>query len=114
MASAQVTETQLEELPIETRSVKALQLQHLKRSFDLFAGNYGSKPDIDTRRSVRQADMLQHNHSTFIECAKTDKVHCLLQPRSQVEVQGRLKPTLVTCFMHMFQPSQVLICTDSR
>lgn len=58
MASAQVAETQLEELPIETRSVKALQLQQLKRSFDLFAGNYGSKPDVDTRRSVHLADIV--------------------------------------------------------
>lgn len=48
MAAAQVAETQLDELPIETRSVKALQLQQLKRSFDLFAGNYGSKPDLDS------------------------------------------------------------------
>lgn len=55
MASAQVAEGQLEELPIETRSVKALQLQQLKRSFDLFAGNYGSKPDVDTGRSVSLA-----------------------------------------------------------
>ncbi len=52
MAPAQVAETQLEELPIETRSVKALQLQQLKRSFDLFAGNYGSKPDLDSGRSA--------------------------------------------------------------
>ena len=54
MAPAQVAETQLEELPIETRSVKALQLQQLKRSFDLFAGNYGSKPDLDSGRSATQ------------------------------------------------------------
>lgn len=52
MAPAQVAQTQLEELPIETRSVKALQLQQLKRSFDLFAGNYGSKPDLDSGRSA--------------------------------------------------------------
>lgn len=67
MASAQVAETQLEELPIETRSVKALQLQQLKRSFDLFAGNYGSKPDVDTRRSVRLVDMLRHSHFTSVQ-----------------------------------------------
>ena len=54
MAAAQVAETQLDELPIETRSVKALQLQQLKRSFDLFAGNYGSKPDLDSGRSAAQ------------------------------------------------------------
>ncbi|KAL3154918.1 Prolactin-2C3 [Trebouxia sp. C0009 RCD-2024] len=48
MASAQFAETQLEELPVEKRSVKALQLQQLKRSFDLFAGNHESKPDVDT------------------------------------------------------------------
>ncbi len=54
MAPAQVAQTQLEELPIETRSVKALQLQQLKRSFDLFAGNYGSKPDLDSGRSATQ------------------------------------------------------------
>lgn len=52
MAPAQVSQTRLEELPIETRSVKALQLQQLKRSFDLFASNYGSKPDLDTGRSA--------------------------------------------------------------
>ena len=50
MAPGRNGETQLEELPIETRSVKALQLQQLKRSFDLFAGNYGSKPDVHTAR----------------------------------------------------------------
>ena len=52
MAPAQAAVTSREELPIETRSVKALQLQQLKRSFDLFAGNYGSKPDTDTARWV--------------------------------------------------------------
>ena len=52
MAPGQAADTQLNELPIDTRSVKALQLQQLKRSFDLFAGNYGSKPDVDTGRSV--------------------------------------------------------------
>ena len=52
MATAQVEAAQPEDLPIEKRSVKALQLQQLKRSFDLFAGNYGSKPDIDISRSV--------------------------------------------------------------
>lgn len=58
MASAQLAEGQLEELPIEARSVKALQLQQLKRSFDLFAGNYGSKPDVDTGRSVRGSPVI--------------------------------------------------------
>ena len=52
MAPAQAAVTRLEELPVEKRSVKALQLQQLKRSFDLFAGNYGSKPDTDTARWV--------------------------------------------------------------
>ena len=50
MALAQPAVAQLDELPVETRSVKALQLQQLKRSFDLFASNYGSKPDIDSTR----------------------------------------------------------------
>ena len=40
------------DFPVDVRSVKALQLQQLKRTFDLFAGNYGTKPDIDTRRYV--------------------------------------------------------------
>ena len=67
MASAQVAEGQLEELPIETRSVKALQLQQLKRSFDLFAGNYGSKPDVDTGRSVSPTVMLRYSHSMSLK-----------------------------------------------
>ena len=50
MASAQVAAAQSDDLPVETRSVKALQLQQLKRTFDLFAGNHGSKPDLDSGR----------------------------------------------------------------
>ena len=39
-----------EDIPVDVRSVKALQLQQLKRTFDLFAGNYGVKPDVDNNR----------------------------------------------------------------
>lgn len=40
----------VEDIPVDVRSVKALQLQQLKRTFDLFAGNYGVKPDVDNNR----------------------------------------------------------------
>lgn len=40
------------DIPFDIRSVKALQLQQLKRTFDLFAGNYGAKPDVDNSRSA--------------------------------------------------------------
>lgn len=85
MASAQFAETQLEELPVEKRSVKALQLQQLKRSFDLFAGNHESKPDVDTGRHVSLAAMSV-THRVHVRCMYTHGSCCLLQSRSQVEV----------------------------
>ena len=56
------------DFPVDVRSVKALQLQQLKRTFDLFAGNYGTKPDIDTGRYVDVQCLL---------CAKQQGV-CIL------------------------------------
>ena len=31
----------------EPRSIKALTLQHLKRTFDMFAGNWGERPQMN-------------------------------------------------------------------
>lgn len=87
MASAQVADIQAGELPVETRSVKALQLQQLKRSFDLFAGNYGSKPDVDTARSGISSALVQLWCLFYVDAEACSR---LLQPRSQVEVQSKL------------------------
>lgn len=81
-------ETQLEEVPVEKRSVKALQLQQLKRSFDLFAGNYGSKPDVDTGRSVEFGSHVV-TQRCCVRCMYIYGSCCLLQSRSQAEMQGR-------------------------
>lgn len=39
-----------QELPIEGKTVKALTLLAVKRTFDLFAGNYGQKVPHDEAR----------------------------------------------------------------
>jgi|AntRauMFilla1563_2_1112583.scaffolds.fasta_scaffold50374_1 hypothetical protein len=39
--------------PVETKTVKALTLQSLKRTLDLFQGNYGQRIPIDEERSVK-------------------------------------------------------------
>ena len=39
-----------QELPIEGKTVKALTLLSLKRTFDLFSGNYGQKAAADEAR----------------------------------------------------------------
>ena len=91
MAPAQPAVAQLDELPVDTRSVKALQLQQLKRSFDLFASNYGSKPDIDSARSARQSSANTGVVETICPThlyQHGDLFACLLQSRSQVAMQG--------------------------
>lgn len=39
-----------QELPIEGKTVKALTILSVKRTFDLFAGNYGQKVPLDEAR----------------------------------------------------------------
>ena len=39
-----------QELPIQGKTVKALTLLAVKRSFDLFAGNHGQKVPLDEAR----------------------------------------------------------------
>lgn len=76
------------DFPVDVRSVKALQLQQLKRTFDLFAGNYGTKPDIDTGRYVDAQCLLcaKQQGVCILACLYTLAV--VLQSRSQIEVQG--------------------------
>jgi pleiotropic regulator 1 len=38
------------DLPIEGKSVKALTLMSLKRTFEMFAGNYGETIQLDEER----------------------------------------------------------------
>ena len=40
------------ELPLEKRSLKALTLQSLKRTYDMFAGNYGVRTPADEGRQA--------------------------------------------------------------
>lgn len=40
----------VQELPIEGKTIKALTLLSVKRTFDLFAGNYGQKVPLDEDR----------------------------------------------------------------
>jgi len=52
MATATVPEAgpSRQELPIEGKTVKALTLLSVKRTFDLFAGNHGQKIPLDEAR----------------------------------------------------------------
>ncbi len=41
-----------QELPVEGKTVKALTLLGVKRTFDLFTGNHGQKVPLDEERSA--------------------------------------------------------------
>ena len=54
-----------QELPIEGKTVKALTLLGVKRTFDLFTGNHGQKVPLDEERFVHPCllqltDLLDH------------------------------------------------------
>lgn len=49
MTEAMATD-QGEDIPVEQKTVKALTLVSLKRTFDLFAANHGQKVPIDEER----------------------------------------------------------------
>ena len=51
-----------QELPIEGKTVKALTLLSLKRTFDLFAGNFGQKAAADEARCARVLALLHALH----------------------------------------------------
>lgn len=75
-----------EDIPVDVRSVKALQLQQLKRTFDLFAGNYGVKPDVDNNRyadlvpAVFRTTLAQLSPraktTSFALCSQEAKLRC--------------------------------------
>lgn len=54
-----------QELPIEGKTVKALTLLSLKRTFDLFAGNFGQKAAAD---EARCASVHRHLHAPQVSC----------------------------------------------
>jgi pleiotropic regulator 1 len=49
-AASQTVTAAGQELPIEGKTVKALTLLSVKRTLDLFAGNYGQKIPLDDDR----------------------------------------------------------------
>ena len=54
-----------QELPIEGKTVKALTLLSLKRTFDLFAGNFGQKAAADEARCASVHGLL---HAPHVAC----------------------------------------------
>ena len=90
-----------QELPIEGKTVKALTLLSLKRTFDLFAGNYGQKAAADEARCAGCACACAPSsvskpfvcwlivpQATTLSYALTDHIGAVVQPARKDCVQS--------------------------
>ncbi|GFR44655.1 hypothetical protein Agub_g5945 [Astrephomene gubernaculifera] len=57
MAAAEVPESFAPDIPAETKTVKALTLQSLKRTYDLFVSNYGQPTPLDEGSQLLKASI---------------------------------------------------------